>query len=152
MSALPRKVPDAACDLVMAWEGLRLEAYRDSGGVWTIGYGHTAPGFGKGFRISLLVALAWLAEDLEIAAKRLEGRIGREAVDSLSDNQYAALLSFVFNLGAGADWTIWRLLREGRLDEVPNQMARFVHAGGVKLKGLVNRRAAEIKLWRSATS
>lgn len=149
MSALPREIPDAAAELVMAWEGRRLEAYRDSGGVWTIGFGHTAPGFGKGFKISLVIALAWLLEDLQIGAERLEKRIGREVVDRLTDNQYAALLSFVFNLGAGADWTIWKLLREGRFDEVPNQMARFVHAGGVKLKGLVNRRAAEIQLWRS---
>ncbi|MDG2522969.1 lysozyme [Caulobacter segnis] len=149
MSVSPREVPVAAYKLVMAWEGLRLEAYRDSGGVWTVGYGHTGQGFGQGFRINPAIARAWLVEDVLTAGERLERRIGREAVDRLNDNQYAALLSFVFNLGAGAEWTIWRLLCEGRLDEVPNQMARFVHAGGVRLKGLVNRRAAEIKLWRS---
>ena len=57
------------------------------------------------------------------------------------DTQFSNM-SFVFNLGAGAKWTIWKVLKARRFDEVPPQLMRFVNAGGRVVKGLVNRRAA----------
>jgi lysozyme len=143
-----RAIPAAAVEFVARWEGCRLAAYQDLAGVWTIGYGSTGPHVSRGLKISIAQARELLADDLRVAAVRLETRIGK-AVDDLSDDQYAALLSFVFNLGADPGWTIWKVVRAGRFEEVPVQLARFVNAGGRPVQGLVNRRAAEVALWRA---
>jgi hypothetical protein len=70
-----------------------------------------------------------------------------DVLADLSDSQYAALLSFVFNLGAGAKWAIWKRINARQFDAVPAQLMRFVNAGGKRLPGLVRRRAAEAALW-----
>lgn len=142
-----RQIPSVATSFVAKHEGLRLESYQDSGGVWTIGYGHTGPDVHAGQRISEAKARSYLSDDLRTAAARLHGVVKREVIDDLTDNQYAALLSFVFNLGASPRWTIWKLLNACQYDAVPQQLMRFVYVGKVKLRGLVNRRAAEVALW-----
>jgi lysozyme len=142
-----RPIPPGAAAFVAEHEGLRLVSYQDSGGVWTVGYGHTGPEVHAGMKIPLGKAKAFLAADLKIAASRLHAVVKREVIDELTENQYAALLSFVFNLGATASWTIWKRLNARQFDDVPVQMMRFVYVGKVKLKGLVNRRAAEVALW-----
>lgn len=141
-----RAIPNAAVDIVTRCEGCRHRAYRDSVGVLTIGYGHTGDDVTTALAITDGEAKALLREDLRRAAVRLEARIG-DVVNDLTDNQYAALLSFVFNLGADPSWSIWRILKARQFDQVPGQMMRFVNAGGKKLQGLVNRRAAEVVLW-----
>jgi len=134
-------------------EGRRLTAYRDSAGVWTIGTGHTGPEVIAGLTITDAQADIDLACDLGIAARRLELRVNEAVILALSDHQYAALLSFVFNLGAEAGWTIWAVLNQNRLDLVPDQMKRFDKARDPKtgalvdVPGLMNRRLAEVALW-----
>lgn len=143
-----RDIPAAATDFVARWEGCRLAAYQDVAGVWTIGYGSTGGDVQPGLKITAAQATALLNDDLKVAATRLEARIG-SVVEELSEDQYAALLSFTFNLGANPHWTLWKILRARRYDEVPAQLARFVNAGGRRVQGLVNRRAAEIALWHA---
>lgn len=145
-----RTVPRAAIDLVARFEGLRLEAYPDpatGGDPWTIGYGSTGPSVKPGLKISRATAEALLKDDLAIAARRLAGRVPADVLKGLTDNQYAALLSFVFNLGADPSWTLWKLLKAGDLEGVPAQIRRFVYAGKKKLKGLVARRNAEADMF-----
>jgi lysozyme len=151
-----RPVPQVAVTFVADKEALRLKAYRDSRGRLTIGYGHTGPEVTVALTITRETAEAWLRKDLETAATRLAARIG-SVVDDLTDNQYAALLSFTFNLGTGdpkkPEWSIWKTLRAKSFDQVPVQIMRFVYAVDaktkkpVKIQGLVNRRAAEVALW-----
>jgi lysozyme len=144
---MSRAVPNIAVDFVAGLEGFPPKTYLDSVGVLTGGYGHTGPDVPPvGSAITAQQAKAWLAADLITAASRLQERIG-DVVDLLTENQYAALLSFVFNLGASPGWTIWRRLKDKQFDQVPGEMIKFVNAGGQKLRGLVNRRTAEIKLW-----
>lgn len=143
-----RPIPELAVDFVTKWEGCELKAYKDVAGVLTIGVGHTGPDVVAGLVITKAQARALLRDDLRIAAARLDARIGSVVAD-LSDEQYAALLSFVFNLGANPKWTIWKLLKARKLDEVPAQLMRFINAGGKPVKGLANRRAAECALWVS---
>lgn len=143
-----RRIPNEAVDLVARWEGLELAAYPDpatGGDPWTIGYGHT-DGVKRGQTITEAQARDFLRKDLEVAAGRLEDRIG-EVVNDLTDNQYAALLSFVFNVGANPSWTIWKRLKARQFDQVPGELIKFVNAGGRKMQGLVNRRTAEIRVW-----
>lgn len=143
-----RAIPREAVDLVASLEGCRLKAYRDSVGVLTIGYGSTGPHVTEGKVINQATARKLLADDLKIAANRLYGVVKPEIIErELTENQWSALLSFVFNLGAGKSWTIWKRLNARQFDAVPLEMMKFVNAGGRKLKGLVNRRTAEVRVW-----
>lgn len=156
-----RPIPTAAPTFLRKHEGCVLRVYDDARprlilqpgakpvGTLTGGYGHTGPELTPGLEVTQGLADAWLMEDLRTAAERLERRIGA-VVGELTGNQYAALLSFVFNLGvdgkmAGA--TIWKRLKARQFDQIPLEMMKFVNAGGKKLQGLVNRRAAEVALW-----
>lgn len=89
----------------------------------------------------------YLRLDLSTAAQRLEDAVGEDCVTELTENQYAALLSFVFNVGINPAWGIVKVLKAKQFDAVPAELMRFVNAGGRKLQGLVNRRADEVKLW-----
>jgi len=148
---MTREIPEIALAFISKAEGVRLRAYQDSVGVWTIGVGHTGLEVHGGLEIDLDQAMELLRIDLKTAAARLQSVVKRDVIDALTDNQYAALLSFVFNLGADKDWTIWKRLNARAFDQVPVEMARFVNGrvNGrlVKIKGLVNRRGAEIALW-----
>lgn len=133
--------PSPACvALVKASEGCRLTAYRDSVGVWTIGYGHT-----RGVRQSQTItqdeADALLLDDLDLAAAQVRGMV----TVPLTQGQFDALCDFVFNLGAGRlrDSTLLRLLNQGRYAEAAAQFKFWVMSGGHPLPGLVTRRAAD---------
>lgn len=149
-----RPPPQCVKDFVGQAEDDELVAYPDSGGDWTIGRGHTK-GVVKGMTITEAQSLAFRDEDLGDAATELAGVVSDKEIWSLSDHQYGALLSFVFNLGAEPDWTIWKLLNAGELAGVPDQMKRF---DKIKLKngtvmtvpGLDARRLAEVTLWNTA--
>lgn len=143
-----RDIPRQAIDLVARWEDCVLTAYPDpatGGEPWTIGFGHTGA-VKPGDVVNKDQAVALLQVDLRIAAGRIAARIG-PVVDELTDNQYAALLSFVFNLGATPSWTIWKRLKARQFDQVPGELIKFVNANGKKMQGLVNRRTDEIRLW-----
>ncbi len=142
-----RPIPNEAVDLTARFEGLRLSAYQDSAGYWTIGYGHTGPEVVPGLRITKDAARDYLKKDLLTAAQRLHTRVKLAVLDTLSDGQYSALLSMIFNVGANKSWTIWKVLNAGQLEAVPAQMRRFVNAGGKRVQGLVNRREAEAALF-----
>ena len=143
-----RNIPKEAVDLVASLEGCRLTAYRDSVGVLTIGYGSTGSHVTEGMTITKAEARRLLADDLKIAQRRLYGVVKPEIIEGeLTVNQWAALLSFTFNLGAGKSWTIWKRLNARQFDQVPVEMMKFVNAGGRKLRGLVNRRTAEVRVW-----
>lgn len=145
---MTRRVNDAALALIRQWEGLRLTAYQDVAGVWTIGYGSTRD-VRPGMRISETEAVARLRADLAVA----EGAVERLVDVDLNDNQFGALVSFVFNVGQGAfaGSTLLKRLNAGDYEAVPGELAKWNKARvGGKLQpvaGLSNRRAAEAGLW-----
>ena len=130
-------------DQIKAFEGLRLEAYRDAAGVLTIGYGHTGSDIREGDRISEYWADELLRNDLgaaEAAVRRLH--VAR------TQGQFDALVSFVFNLGIGRlqGSTLLKVIREGGSHHrIRQEFKRWVYAGGKKLRGLERRRAWETK-------
>lgn len=149
-----RPVPQLAIDFLQKVEGCRLTSYQDSGGVWTNGYGHTR-GVAANSTISQAIAYANLIGDADDAADLLETRV--HDIASLTDHEYAALISFVFNLGDGPngdEWTIFKDVNAGNMGDVPTQMLRFDHGRVdgqlVEIPGLKNRRMAEIALWNTA--
>lgn len=120
-------------------------------GTLTAGIGHTGHDVKPGMVVTSAQSREWLENDLKIARTRLYNVLGAAIIDELTKYQYAALLSFCFNLGANPKWTIWKVLRAKQFDQVPAQMMQFTKArvGGklVKMTGLVKRRTAEINLW-----
>ena len=134
---MPQTTNQAGLQLIESFEGLRLTAYQDSVGVWTIGYGHTQ-GVHQGQVITQQQAEAFLQQDLGVA----EGAVNGLGL-TLTDNQFAALVSFTFNLGGG---NLNKLLKNG-LAAVPDRILLFDHAGGKQLKGLTRRRTAERALY-----
>lgn len=132
--------------LIKHFEGCRLTAYADSVGVWTIGYGHTK-GVTRGQTITEAEADDLLRQDVAVA----ESGVRRNVKVPLTQGQFDALVSFVFNLGSEqlAESTLLRKLNASRYEEASAEFSRWVHAGGVELPGLVKRRAAERALFDS---
>lgn len=142
----PRAV-DIACDLIRVYEGYKSIAYQDSGGKWTIGFGHTSRVY-AGLVCSRTQADAWLADDVKAAVSIVGSTIRRD----LTDHQTAALIDLAFNIGAGnfSRSTLVSQINIGKLDDVPHQISRWnKDAHGTVLPGLVKRRAAEVLLWNT---
>ncbi|OQS41126.1 lysozyme [Chromobacterium haemolyticum] len=142
------KASNGGIKLIQGFEGLRLKAYQDSVGVWTIGYGHTGPDVTPGQVITQAQADALLARDLE----RFEAGVARLVKVPLNQNQFDALVCFSFNLGLGAlqGSTLLRLLNAGDYAGAAVQFPRWNKAGGKELPGLTRRRAAEQSLFQAA--
>ncbi|MBN3006243.1 lysozyme [Chromobacterium alkanivorans] len=131
--------------LIQQFEGLRLKAYQDAVGVWTIGYGHTGPDVTPGLVITQAQADALLARDLS----RFEAGVTRLVQVPLNQNQFDALVSFSYNLGLGSlqNSTLLRLLNQRDYAGAAAQFPRWNKAGGKVLPGLTRRRAAEQALF-----
>ena len=131
-------------NLIKQLEGLRLQAYQCSAGVWTIGYGHTT-GVLSGDIIDEAQAEVFLREDIVDP----EDTVNRLVTVPLGQNQFDALTSFVFNLGSGnfRSSTLLRKLNAGDYNGAADELLRWIHAGGKSLPGLVRRRDIERKLF-----
>ena len=132
--------------LIKEFEGLRLKAYKCPGGVWTIGYGHTA-GVKPGMVISEAQAEEYLKADL-IAFERYLNGLGL----ALNQNQFDALVSFIYNVGTGnfSSSTLLRKVRANPQDNsIMDEFLRWVYSKGRVLPGLQHRRLAEMKLYFS---
>lgn len=142
---MTRHISPEGLALIKQWEGCRLTAYKDVAGVLTIGYGSTGPHVRPGMTITQEEADNLLIADLA----RFERAVEKQVKVPLTDGQFAALVSFAFNVGEGAlaKSTLLKKLNAGNYGAVPGELAKWVNAGGRKLQGLVNRRAAEAGLW-----
>ena len=146
---MTRQISQHGLAKLKQWEGLKTKAYKDAGGVWTIGYGHTAM---AGSPVPYQSQVITAAEAENILLKDLvqyEAAIENNVNVKLNDNQFAALVSFAFNVGIGAfkNSTLLKKLNQGNFDAVPTELMKWTKAGGKKLQGLVNRRQAEGYLW-----
>lgn len=133
-------------NFIKAHEGLCTKAYKDSGGVLTIGYGHTG-GVKSGQTITKSAAENLLKEDLV----RFESRVNYYRTNyykTMNQNQFDALVSFAFNLGNG---NLDNLTQNGKrsLAKLPDFMVLYVHCNGQVLKGLKNRRNDEVTLFNT---
>jgi lysozyme len=140
------RVSEAALERLRMREALSLMPYRDAAGVWTVGYGTTVYPNGQRVKWSdsctQAEAEAWFRYDLE----RFE-RCVLETLPLVPLNQpmFDALVSFAYNIGEEAfrTSTLARRLNAGQYIEAQAEFDRWVKAGGVVLKGLVNRRNFE---------
>jgi lysozyme len=138
------RISEEGLALIRDYEGLALTAYLCPAGVWTIGFGHTK-GVKKGDTCTKEQAELWLREDVRDA----EAIVDASVDVPLTQGQYDALVSWVFNLGGvrlGAS-TLLRMLNQGDYKGAAAQFDRWVYAGKERLPGLIKRRAAERALF-----
>jgi lysozyme len=151
----PQSVSQEGIDLVKRFEGLHklkddgmVHAYRCPAGKWTISWGH-CKGVRSGMKVTMAQSEQFLSDDLEE-----HGKIVKKYVNvPLTQSQYDALTSFVFNLGGGnfRSSTLLKKLNMGDYDAVPEQIMRWnkarVDGKLTPLRGLTRRRAAEAAIF-----
>ncbi|MGQ6475080.1 lysozyme [Serratia sp. IR-2025] len=145
------KISDDGMALIKRFEGLRLQAYQDSVGVWTIGYGWTQPVAGRKVGAGMVINAATAERLLICGVAQFEQGVERLVAVTVMQGQFDALVSFAYNLGLRAleNSTLLRRLNAGDRQGAADQFGRWVNAGGVRLDGLVARRAAERALFLS---
>lgn len=140
------KTSKQGIELIKRYEGLRLKAYVCPAGVATIGWGHTK-GVKAGMVIDLAEAERMLADDIAIA----ERCVNCDA-DSLNQNQFDALVSFVFNVGTAnykKSTLRKKVLANPNDTAIADEFGRWKYANKIVLPGLVRRRKAESDLYFS---
>ena len=138
--------------IIKEFEGFRSKAYLDTGGVWTIGYGTIKYPNGvsvkKGDTCTEAQADKWMQSDCAWVRKTLRTKITSK---KLNQNQYDALASFIYNVGETqfGNSTLLSLINRDNFQGAASQFGRWVNDNGKRIQGLVNRRAAEKKLFLS---
>lgn len=139
------KINKTGLELIKSFEGLELKAYICPAGILTIGYGHTR-NVKEGSVITEPEAEKLLLEDLQEA--ELAVNSGLVTVE-LNENQFSALVSFVFNVGSEAffESTLLGMLNRGNFQKAADELLRWDKAGDEKLPGLTRRRTMERQLF-----
>ncbi len=144
------KTSEKGLALIMRHEALSLKAYKCPAGIWTIGYGHTRD-VKAGDVCTKQQAVEWLMQDVKTAEAAINN-----AHLPINQNQFDALVSFVFNVGIGnfKRSTLLKKIRANAFDKnIEQQFMRWNKArvnGRLKpLRGLTKRRTAESKLYFS---
>jgi len=140
------KATNYATLLIKSFEQLRLNSYLCPAGVWTIGYGHT-DGVNQGMLITEKTADAFLKQDIRNAEHSIN-----QMDAELTQEQFDALVSFVFNIGVRAfnvSTLRKKILKNPNDPSIADEFRRWVYAGDKKLPGLIKRREKEIELYYS---
>lgn len=137
-----RKTNTAGKELIKKWEGLRLTAYRDAVGVWTIGYGHTGPDVYPGKKITEQEANDLFDKDLA----KFEKYVDKPQWAWLNDNQFSALVSLAFNVGS-FQAGLSGLLDSKQEQKAADRILQYNKANGIELPGLIARRRDERELF-----
>ena len=145
------RIDQKGIDLITHFEGFRASPYKDSVGVTTIGFGTTR--YYNGIKVSMSdlpitkeKAVEYLMNDVHT----FELAVDAMAVDTITQNQFNALVSFAYNLGQNAlkNSTLLKKVNANPNDPaIRNEFNKWVNAGGKKLAGLVARRKAEADLY-----
>lgn len=149
-----RRVSQAGIDLIKSFEGFSAKPYVDPGTgaePITIGYGTTIYPGGKKVTmkdasVTEAQALGFLTDEVNEKAHNVE----RMVKVQLNDNEFAALVSFAYNVGWQAleKSTLMKLLNAGTdRVAVADQFLRWNKAGGKEMAGLTRRRQAERSLF-----
>ena len=140
------KISLEGLSLIKKFEGCKLEAYKCSAGVWTIGYGHTT-GVKEGDVCTQEEAEKLLRGDIF----KFEEYVQDSVKVDLDQSQFDALVAWTFNLGPGnlRSSTMLKKLNNGEYESDPFELRRWNKAGGKTLDGLIRRRQAESLLFES---
>lgn len=140
------RASEKAYDLIKCFESFRPRPYICAGGVYTIGYGHT-----RFAHYSQEITHSDAIELLKTDVTYFESRLREMVLVPLNQNQFDALVSFLFNIGERKfrDSTLLKLLNAGAYEAAGKQLLRWQYAGGVILRGLRQRRKAELALYET---
>jgi lysozyme len=147
------RISNKGLNLIQRFEGLSLKPYKCPAGIWTIGYGSTFYSDGKKVQagdspISQAEATDLLIETL----KHYERSVDSFCRDDINQNQFDALVSFCYNVGAGSlkSSTLLKKVNANPLDAtISAEFMKWNKGGGKVLKGLTERRKAEADLYVS---
>lgn len=147
------KITNEAIALIKKHEGVRLEAYLCPSKIPTIGYGATFYQDGSRVKMGDKISSAQADDLLQYHLRHFTKGLIPLLKVQLNDNQFSALISFVFNLGLGnfKTSTLRRVINSGKAteQEIRDQFNRWVFSGGKKLNGLIKRRKDEADLYFS---
>jgi lysozyme len=144
------QISHAGVEFLKDREGFRAKAYRDTAGVWTIGYG-TIKVDGKpvqeGMTCTQDQATVWLLADLSWA----QTAVNQLVKVALTQGQFDALTSFVYNLGVGnfSKSTLLRKINDKDFSGASKEFEKWVMSGGRVTPGLVSRRHMEEEMFQT---
>lgn len=146
---MTRKTATKGIELIKEFEGCRLTAYKCPAGVWTIGYGHTGTVDGKLIGKGMTITAAKATEMLKKDLAEFEAAVNGCVTVPITQNMFDALVSFAFNVGAGAlrRSTLLRKLNAKDYEGAAAEFPLWNKAGGNVLNGLVRRRERERQLF-----
>lgn len=144
------KINQAGLNLIKEFEGKRLKAYKDSVGVWTIGYGTTArAGVGIEPAAGMKITEAEAEFYLEKGVNKFAAQIAPKIIVPINENEFAAFVSLSYNIGPSAfsRSSALRHFNAGDKAKAAASILLWNKAGGKVLNGLVRRRHAERALF-----
>lgn len=146
-------ISEQGLQLIKRFEGLHLKTYIDPVGIPTIGYG-TIVANGRPIKMGMTITEQQAEDFLYADLQRFEDYVNQALHVPVSQEQFDALVSFVYNLGPTnfRKSTLLRLINQGRYAEAQPQFLRWNRAGGTVLKGLTRRRLAEAALFGPMTA
>lgn len=135
----------AGVAFIAGWEGKENAPYKDMVGVWTVCYGSTGAHVRPGGVRTDEECVTLLEKDLV----RFEKAVNRCTPPPKNQNQFDAMVSLSFNIGENAycGSTFARKFNAGDVQGASNEFPRWSYAGGRQVRGLLNRRLAEKRLF-----
>ena len=139
----------ASLDLIKRWEGCKLKAYKCSAGVWTVGYGLTTSAGFIEVGPDTVITQAEADWYLEKTVEKFLAEIKPAITAPINENELGAFTSLAYNIGPTAfrKSSALRHFNAGNKDRVPTSIRMWRKAGGKVVKGLINRREAEVDLF-----
>lgn len=131
-------------ELIKSFEGLRLQSYQCLAGIWTIGYGHT-----KNVSRDDVITRETAEHYFNESILQKEQIVKKFVTVSLNQQQFDALVSFVFNLGEGnfRRSTLLQKINQNDFAGASQEFKRWIYANGKQAPGLLRRRKAEEQLF-----
>lgn len=144
------KLNDAGKNIIKTYEGCKLSAYICPAGKITIGYGNTFYEDGSPVKLKDRISQVKANDLFNIVVNSFEIDVLKLIKVPINENQFSALVSFAYNTGISnfKKSTLLKLVNKNPQDEnIKSEFMKWVNSNGKKLKGLENRRKAEIALY-----
>lgn len=167
----PRQINPTGLALIREFESFRASPYQDSNGVWTNGYGNTIGVLPNSPSVTMSTAELRLGMNVQWAERTICQSVDPYTLTRITSNQFSALVSFVFNVGAGRvsqpnrlgrDGFVWlangehstmlKYLNKGQLTQAACEFAKWDRVDSGPSPGLLHRRMAEKALWDTPDS
>lgn len=144
------KVSNNCIELIKTFEGCKLKAYKCPANVWTIGYGNTYYEDKSRVKEGDVITLERAKALLEMILHDFELGVDNNTVDTITQNQFDALVDFAYNCGTGnlKSSTLLRKVNANPNDAtIKDEFLKWIRANGKTMQGLINRRKAETELY-----